>query len=316
MVRLRGGLQFCYRAGASGGGDRKLVDYDPATGLWHGTRRIDSGAGTFSDSFNTSHSRCSYPNGYTYDGIGRLHVTWVWRESTQGANHDLMYAYSEDRGLTWKNNQGQLVGDSRPDGKRLCLDSPGIVVVPIRRTLGILNTQAQAVDSRGRVHVVISHLAKETDSPTLKYPGWLGPAEDRRYHHYWRTDTGRWQHTELPVAVGNRPKLFFDRHDNAILIANVNRPGATWPAPIKSWGLPDASSFFHGYLTIMLATAARKWEDWQVIHREAGPFVNEMLGDRYRWREEGVLSIMVQETPKKPREPTPLRILDFRFVVR
>ncbi len=311
-----GGFQFCYRVGGSGGGDRTLVDYDPATGSWRNTRQIDSRAGTFSDSFNTSHGRCSYPNGYTYDVLGRLHVTWVWREATQGANHDLMHAYSEDRGFTWKNSQGQLVGDSRPGGRPLCLDSPGIVVVPIGRGFGLLNTQAQAVDSQGRIHVVISHLTEEPDQPTTKFPGWLGPPEDRRYHHYWRANDGVWQHTELPGAAGNPPKLFFDRHDNAILIANLNRPGATWPMPIKSWGTIDEFCFFRGDLTIMAATAASKWKDWQVIHTEAGPFVNEMLGDSHRWHEEAVLSIMVQETPQEPREPTPLRILDFRFAVR
>ena len=310
------GLQFCYRAGGSGGGDRILVDYDPATGSWHNTRQIDSRAGTFSDSFNTSRGRCSYPNGYTYDALDRLHVTWVWREATQGANHDLMHAYSEDRGFTWKNSRGELVGDSRPGGRPFGLDSSGIVVVPISRAYSLLNTQAQAVDSQGRIHVVISHLAEEPEQPTTRFPDWLGPPEDRRYHHYWRADDGVWQHTKLPGLAGNRPKLFFDRHDNAILIANLNRPGTTWPTPFESWGTCDEFCFFHGDLTIMAATAAAQWKDWRVIHREAGPFVNEMLGDGHRWQEEAVLSIIVQKTPLKPREPTPLRILDFRFPLR
>ncbi len=89
-----GGLQFCYRQGGSGNGDRMLVDYDSEAGTWVDTRQIDSREGTFRDAMGESRSRCSYPNGYDYGPFGRLHVTWVWRESAQGANHDLMYAYS------------------------------------------------------------------------------------------------------------------------------------------------------------------------------------------------------------------------------
>jgi hypothetical protein len=122
-----GRLQFCYRVGYSGGGDRMLVDYDADTGTWINARHIDSGKGEFQDAFNKSSSRCSYPNGYDYGPLGRLHVTWVWRERTQGANHDIMYAYSEDRGKAWLNNQGKALTEPPHIG------SLGIKVVDISR---------------------------------------------------------------------------------------------------------------------------------------------------------------------------------------
>ena len=56
--------------------------------------------------------------------------------------------------------------------------------------------------------------------------------------------------------------------------------------------------------------------EFPLAHTEPGPFVNEMLGDRVRWTEEGVLSIMVQDTPVQPHEPTPLRVLDFTVGVQ
>lgn len=301
-----GDLQFCYRIGGSGNGDRMLVDYCPKSGVWQHTRQIDSRAGTFTDRFNTSPSRCSYPNGYTYNAEGRLHVTWVWRERTQGANHDLMYAYSEDRGFTWRNNQGQLVADSRTPGQAVSLDSPGITVVPIGREHYLMNTHGQAVDSQGRIHTVVWHatdasLAQAQD----KQQGQFGPADARRYHHYWRGDDGAWHHTELPGVAGNRPKLFFNKRDTALMIFNGRRPEGK---------LDSRSVYFdQGVLVIMAATAASGWTDWQVIHAELGPYMNEMLSDPYRWQEEGVLSVLVQESPAKPRDPTALRILDFAF---
>lgn len=46
------------------------------------------------------------PQRIHYGPRGNLHATWVWRESSQGANHDLIYCYSQDRGETWRNNRG------------------------------------------------------------------------------------------------------------------------------------------------------------------------------------------------------------------
>ncbi|TKJ35258.1 MAG: hypothetical protein CEE38_15630 [Planctomycetes bacterium B3_Pla] len=298
-----GGLQFCYRQGGSGNGDRMLVDYDGETGTWASTRQIDSRQGLFMDSMDQSRSRCSYPNGYNYGPGGKLHATWVWRESSQGANHDLMYAYSKDRGGTWLNNKGELLG--KPAG----VNSPGITVVGISRLHGLMNTHGQAVDSKGRVHVVMWHCTDQTLRAASSKPGehrW-GPPDARRYHHYWRATDAQWHHRELPPVAGNRPKIFMDKSDNAYIIFGKRRR----PAKLADGHLHSA-----GDLAIAAATAASRWEDWKVVHVEKGPFVNEMLGDNYRWDKEGVLSVMVQQSPEKAHQPTPLRILDFSIDVR
>jgi len=302
-----GGLQFCFRVGGSGNGDRMLADYCPKSGAWRDLRQIDSREGTFTDALNTSTSRCSYPNGYTVDAKGRLHVTWVWRESPQGANHDLLYAYSDDGGFTWRNNRGEVVGDAKTPGKVIRVDSPGVVVVPISRAHCLMNTQAQAVDSQCQPHVVMWHATDESlRSAREESKSCWGPPDARHYHHYRRDADGQWRHVELPGVAGNRPKLFFDRRDNAYLIFNRWRRAE-----------PDVDRrgvfYVTGDLVIMAATPGTQWADWKVIHTEPGPFVNEMLGDPYRWQDEGILSVLVQESPTKPHEPTRLRILDFRF---
>ncbi|MBL7153075.1 MAG: BNR repeat-containing protein [Phycisphaerae bacterium] len=292
-----GGLQFCYRQGGSGNGDRMLIDYDAEAGTWRNTRQIDSRRGLFKDAMGESKSRCSYPNGYDYGPDGKLHVTWVWRESSQGANHDLMYAYSADRGKTWRNNQGQAL--TEPPN----VNSPGITVVRIPRSHGLMNTHGQAVDSQGRIHVVMWHCTAESLRAAGVKPGqhrW-GPPEARRYHHYRRDKDGKWRHIELRGQAGNRPKLFIDKADNAYLIYSAKRAAAQ---------LADGHLHVQGDLTVAAATAASKWRDWRIVHVEKGPFVNEMLGDVYRWRKESVLSVMVQESPKKAHDPTALRILD------
>ena len=281
-----GELQFCYRRGGSGNGDRMLVDYDPGTGIWTNTRQIDSGKGEFEDDLGKSSTRCSYPNGYTYGPKGKLHVTWVWRETGSDPNHDLVYVYSEDRGKTWSNSLGQIL-DGPPGIK-----SPGITVVDIPRSLGLMNTHGQAVDSKGRIHTVVWHCTEETLRAEGSKPGehrW-GLDSAHRYHHYWRDEEGSWQHHELPWVSGSRPKLFIDKKDNTYLLYEIE-----------------------GNLEIAAATDKAGYGDWRVVHVEQGPFVNEMLGDPYRWKQEGILSVMVQESPENPNEPTPLHILDFHI---
>ena len=104
---------------------------------------------------------------------------------------------------------------------------------------------------------------------------------------------------ELPLVAGNRPKLFMDKTDNAYLVYCD-----AWSRGIFS---------LEGKLIIAAATADSKWTDWKIIHTEKGPFFNEMLGDVYRWKRQGVLSVMVQESPEEVHEPTALRIIDFSF---
>jgi len=295
-----GSLQFCYRRGGSGNGDRMLVDYDPEKAKWTNTRQIDSSQGIFRDETGSSNSRCSYPNGYDYGPKAKLHATWVWRESSQGANHDLMYAYSQDRGNTWLNNAGQTFKDP-PN-----VNSPGLTVVEIPKSHGLMNTHGQAVDSKGRIHVVMWHSTPKSLEQAGAKPGqqrW-GPPEARRYHHYWRDNDGKWQHNELPAQAGNRSKLFLDKNNNAYLIYS------TKATAVK---LADGHLHAKGDLNIAAATADNKWTDWNLIHVEKGPFVNEMLADPYRWKKEAILSVMVQKSPTKPHQPTPLRILDFSF---
>ncbi len=256
--------------------------YDPKTSSWLDTRQIDSSKG----SYGKSRSRCSYPNGYTYGPKGNLHTTWVWREGAGSANHDLMYSYSKDGGITWLNNNGEkLAGPA-------AVNSPGITVVTITEAYGLMNTHGQAVDSKACIHTVIWHCNDESLKAAGSKPGKVrfGLPAARRYFHYFRKADGTWQTRVLPGVAGGRPKVFIDEADNAYLIFQKA-----------------------GDLVIMGAKASTLWKDWKVMHTERGPFNNEKLGDFYRWKRSAVLSVLVQESPEKDHEPTPLRILDFQF---
>jgi hypothetical protein len=292
-----GGLQFCYRAGGSGNGSRTLVDYNPITGTWENSRKIDTGEGYYKDYLGESTARSSYPNGYTYGPKGVLHTTWVWRESTQGANHDLMYAFSNDYGKTWVNNFNDSILGT------ITIHSPGTKVVDISRKYALMNTHGQAIDNKGRIQRVLWHtaIAQNPDLANPAYAPWAEPI-DRYYYHYWRNEFGKWIHNRIPGRVGNRPKLLLDKKNNVYLIYGENIEPQEWEQSLY---------FKNAKLVIMGASSSANWRDWKLIHVEEGPFLNEMLFDFERWTRDGILSIIVQETAVNTNKST-LRVIDFR----
>lgn len=327
-----GDLQFGYRIDGSGNGDWAMADYDGTTGLWSNTRKVIARTGYYSDSLGSSSVRNPYLNGpVEYGPDGNLHVTWCWRETAGGANHDIMYSYSNDEGTTWYNNNillsgfeigtgetsvqsmfsvswvnegSQVIGlatGSSSTEQLITVASPDVTVVTLDRYYGLMNQQAQAIDSEGRVHIVMFHCTPETYNG-YSYSTW-GPEGARRYYHYWRDSDGVWTRNELPDYVGSRPKLFVRSNGDAFVIYQSR----------QSVNLNDTGIYFlEGDLTIQAATAANQWNDWTIIHVESGDFMNEMLADPYRF-EDGVLSIMVQESPSTVGASTPVRVLDFQL---
>ena len=295
-----GGLQLFWRIGGSGHGDEWMSDYDPGKGVWKNTHQIDSGYGSFTDGGKTTKARSSYQNGFTYGPDGKLHVTWTWREESQTGNHDILYRVSPDGGKTWQTGSGATI-DTPAN-----VATPGILVVPVASSQGLMNSQAQAVDSKGCIHAVMWHCtpesltaAEQADTNNAGRPLW-GYPQARRYHHYWRSDDGTWKHHEMPWVSGNRPKLFFDRKDNAYIIYGYAIPPGT-----------NGIYFDKGQLLIAGASAASGWTDWHLLYTDQGPYLNEMLADPIRIKNDNILSIMVQKSPAKSKEPTELKILDF-----
>ncbi|USN98820.1 MAG: BNR-4 repeat-containing protein [Phycisphaeraceae bacterium] len=93
-----GDLLFAYRIGSSGNGDTWLARYDAGTGTWDRWMIIQG----------TATNVNAYTNRFAFDSTGRLHMSWTWRETPSFDNHDIMYAYSDDGGHTWRDHNGSL----------------------------------------------------------------------------------------------------------------------------------------------------------------------------------------------------------------
>ena len=107
-------------------------------------------------------------NNLAYGPGGKLYATWCWRETAGGANHDIMYAFSNDGGYVWLNGESNtiriftssqeeepqtlltlnvgagednIVRRATGNPSTITLDSPGVKVVTLDRYYGLMNQQ-------------------------------------------------------------------------------------------------------------------------------------------------------------------------------
>jgi len=276
-----------WRSGSTDNGRQLLLRYnDDAAGTWTFLGRFTHNAGgPYDGGFGISNSRYGYIHGFSADPAGaQLAVTMSWRE--QGAawcegpvavgNHDLGYAVSSDGGLNWRNNAGGLVATATTGDTSGTITpfTPGIVVEPIGINKGLINQETQSFDSAGRLHVVTSRVPDEDIAADCVGDFYPERAANATPYHHWRDTAGIWHTLKLPFRSGSsgRTKLAFDGADNAYVV------------------LPDAR--------IVAASASTGWTDWELVFAAADvDNVSELVLDRSRLREDGVLTVAYQEPP-------------------
>ena len=272
-----GNLLFECRFNWSGHGDSYLREYDGKTKKWYLIGRYVQGEDVEPDA-------CAYINGMTYDKDGKLHVTWCWRDDYGGqTNHDLYYAFSEDNGFSWRDTYGDLKARTdymepvtdKTTGNCLGQTKKSFMVEEIPLNKDYINQETQAVDSRGRIHVVSSHIPMDEGIDK----NWTSSRKKARLHHRFRDVDGVWK-PQFIKNKGNtvnsycRVNLSFDAYDNAYVVAN----GAE----------------------IYAASDANGYNDWELISDlDKGRFISEPLVDKKMLLENGVLSFVYLGPDKK-----------------
>ena len=248
-------MLFEARIGASGSGDEYLWEYDGATHAWTVLGMFVNGT---LDSIN------AYPHGLSYtQGGTRLHMSWCWRETPDAStNHDLYYITSDDHGRTWKNNAGATVATT--GSTYVTKGSSGIKVWTINQNRGLINQEHMAVDSTGRVHVLLSHMPDaQADDATFD-----SARTKSQFFHYWRNTSGTWTRVAmgLPVVASFRGKLAIASSNNLYAV------------------LPD--------LRIAAATVASNFAIWTILDSsDAGRFFSDPLIDTARLLSEDKLTV-------------------------
>jgi hypothetical protein len=284
-------LYFFYRSGGSGAGNIALFQYDASSGQWQIiSQRLFGQEGTY-PAWNHSTSRNAYMHDLLFDATGRLHITWVYREAgrTWASNHDLHYAFSDDRGRTWKNNAGVTIADTR-QGQRIVLDSPGIVVCQIPVFSWLMNQCAMTLDSHNQPHVATYHMAEPFEPEDLQHNPPLDEQHRLNYYHYWRDADGVWHRSQpLPLPLPRRRPMIIAAPDDTMIIYFATHEG------------------FQAHV----ARAADRWSQWKTVHL-TGPelTVNDATKpDRRLLRDRNILSFTADPNGQQPGRG--MAIVDF-----
>ncbi|MEU5598343.1 BNR repeat-containing protein [Streptomyces sp. NPDC020298] len=285
-----GRLQLSYRVGISGNGRNALAEYDGSS--WTALGEWSASTGTYTSSHGASTARNMYLHGIDYDLNGRLHSFFTWREQNAAVmcnsggitNHDTGYVYSTDRGRTWRNDAGTVVGTTGTLDTVAVTDA-GLVVDSLNPDHSLMNQESQATDSTGLPHAVISYVPGRFGQCTTDYVA--DRTANGRAFHLRKNSSGNWQKTEIPVPLNSsqRTKLVLDKYDNAYAVFPYGRiAGASKTAGYTDWTLLYDGSDLNAF--------------------------GEVVIDELRVKADNVLSFLYQEK-SSGTTPSPLHVVDF-----
>ncbi|ATL86917.1 hypothetical protein DNK48_09360 [Streptomyces malaysiensis subsp. malaysiensis] len=274
----------------SGNGRNALAEYDGSD--WTALGAWSSATGTYTSEHGSSTARNMYLHGIDYGPDGRLHAFYTWREQSSAVmcagggltNHDTGYAYSSDRGRTWRNATGAVVGTTG-GSDTVAVGDAGTVVDPLGPDHSLMNQESQATDSAGLPHALISYVPGRFGQCTTDYVA--DRTANGRTFHLFKDASGTWKKTEIPVALGSsqRSHLVFDRYDNVYAVMPYGR--------------------------IVAASKSSGWTDWKTLFDGSGlNAFGEVVVDDTRLAQDGVLSYLYQRK-SSGTTPSALRVIDF-----
>ena len=220
-----GDMLFAYRDGTSGDGDLVLNRYRTVPRTW---RRLQSGLLDGERARNAYWQLC-------VDGNGAVHLSWVWRESTDAStNHDLCHARSDDGGSSWRSLDGEPL--ELPITRDSCAP-----VWPIPQGSNLMNQTSMTVDRSGRPYIATYFLA--ADSPVTQI---------RVVHHdgrRWRVSRVSERATDFSLS-GNgtrslpisRPQILLDETASGTSLLVIYRDDERGGCPVVARGRVDEGS--------------------------------------------------------------------------
>ncbi|KAB5549476.1 hypothetical protein GE09DRAFT_1223301 [Coniochaeta sp. 2T2.1] len=283
---------FCsFRDGKAGLGNDHLYLY-----------KADSGRFYYVGTHLTGIQSNPYVHGMDYRN-GRFHVTWVYREfvhyegwddpadtkhkqqaGPNGAenNHDICYAYSDDKGYTWRNGHGDIIA-SLKDGETITNKSPGIIALNIPKGTGLTNQESQAVDQEGRVHVL------NRENYFGGHPLWT---------HYYRDPTDQWFREALHLNDGDHTRDFYAGKRGRVA---VSRDGDVY------FIVPDVT---RSTLSILKTSEGHSSGHYDEIWTGGG-LSGEPLIDIPRLEHDNVLSVFLRADVEGQPDKQNVVVLDF-----
>ena len=292
-----GMLYFFYRSGSAGSGDSYLHKHQADGNTWTRVGKVFSGDGQYEGFLGTFDSRNAYLHDLIFDENDRLHASWTYRETGGfNSNHDVHYAYSDDRGTTWMNNDGTQIADL-DNADPIRVDDPGIVVYEVPQNYWLINQGTMTLDARRQPHIFTSQSTNQTmekvntDNPVSE--------ANRHFVHFWRTPDGTW-HREFIDDTDVDIVHYFDEQPNRGDIMFDDRQNL------------HVYSVMGGTVYAAVATMEEDWTDWQIYRLLDG--IEGGSGwkrDKRRWENERVLSFAAT---RKDDENRWFEVQDYKLV--
>ncbi len=188
-----------------------------------GSYDVDGAAG-LDLGWDPATTRGPYVDSVKFDPSGRLHLVWTWRETVPNVavhpfleQHDIYYAYSDDNGITWKNNAGTQVATNQSDP--IVVGDTSTVAVSLGLGYYRVNTARMTIDRDNQPHLIFPTSDVYTLDPTMA---------NLREAHFWRTTDGTWHGNFVEPSTDGRDgdvalgSMLFDRANNAYYIYAKN----------------------------------------------------------------------------------------------
>ncbi len=171
--------------------------------------------------------RSPYVDAVAFDHNNRMHLMWTWAEHASISpfnqflrQHDVYYAYSDDSGLTWNDNEGTRIGTHQSDP--IVVGDTSSKVVTIALGDYRVNNGRMVIDRDNQPHMIIPTSDFNTIFDTLK--------RHLRATHIWRTTDGTWnkqfiEPTESGQGAISIGDLQFNRANDAYYVYPLNTNG-------------------------------------------------------------------------------------------
>jgi hypothetical protein len=234
-----GDLLFLIRQGVSGRGDLALNRYSVKTKTWARVQNIlIDGEG----------KRNAYWQACT-DERGGLHLSWVWRETSDVAtNHDLCYAYSKDGGKNWQKSSGEkyTLPIKAENAEYIC---------KIPQKSELINQTSMYADAKGRAY--IASYWRDSTSTVPQYR--LVYTDGKTWKNVQVSDRktpftlGGWGTKRIPVS---RPQVIVDEQGKSTKVFVIfrdeergNKASISYTPDLSKnqWTTTDLTNFSLGF---------------------------------------------------------------------
>lgn len=279
-----GDLLFAYRTGSSGNGNLIMKRYDINNREWTDVRQ---------NLIFGENKRNAYWQ-ICLDDNGVIHISWVWRETSNVAtNHDMCYARSSDGGITWKKSDGSFydLPITSSNAEYIC---------KISQNSELINQTSMAVDESGNPYIA-SYWREANGVPQyyliyMNGDKWERMQVSNRITDFTLSGSGT---KKIPVS---RPKVVAYINKGKVCILYIFRDeergskvsvAHTADLEEKTWNYTDLTDF-----------SVNSWE----------PVIDPDL-----WKEKKCLNIFVQNTEQGDGEktveidPQMIYILDYKI---